>query len=197
MSKNVLLLVVLNAATAQAAPIYKCVDAQGATSFQSVPCPGKATQTEVVLGREAMPPAPEPKAEAESERPNPPDAGTSSRLERLQGPQPTPPPPAQAAAPPAAEKVSYQCTAQDGSVFYTHQPCPSRIRSGTSTTVSDVGGAHRVSTDGNYLQVTQKTVSRELACREMRKPSASDRQGYAYDQKTATYDKLVGRDPCG
>lgn len=178
--------IALNVAVAgHAAPIYKCVDPQGAISFQSQPCPGKATQTEVAVRKDPAE-ADTPEAAAPADAPSPP----AEPMDVSRRPAPSP---ATARAPEQKEAaVSYECTVSNGWVFYRHQHCPAEAPAPTEPADAQGNNSHVP----RMLPVKERVVAREDACQKIHAPSAGERAGNKMDQQTQNYEKLVNRDPC-
>jgi hypothetical protein len=83
-----------------------------------------------------------------------------------------------AEAAPDPDTVSYRCTNGDA-VFYTHTPCDKKTIRGMSVPVTK-----------------EERISRQDACHELNRASASSRYGHDYDDRVSPYDKNAGRDPC-
>jgi len=80
-----------------------------------------------------------------------------------------------------AEPQSYLC--ESGSQrWYQHEPC--------SATVAGTGKSR------SKQRVHQSRVSRDLACREVRRPAALLRRGSERDERAGPYARATGRDPC-
>ncbi|HJU38318.1 MAG TPA: DUF4124 domain-containing protein, partial [Tahibacter sp.] len=83
---------------------YKCVDANGVTTFQAAPCAAGSQQSEVKL-REPPPEAQSPGGEEVPQT----DPATGLPIEK-------------------PVVVSYECTTAQGWTFYKHRPCPPGVR---------------------------------------------------------------------
>jgi hypothetical protein len=164
------------AVCAHAGSVYRCADAHGAVAFQDRPCENAADQSLVELA-----PAPKytPPPKPASERESPARAASHS-------PRANPAPRREA----STGAASYECRTADGQVFYRHGACP---RSVPAVGAASGGRA----TAGNSVAVTSTRVPREQACYELRRAGAAGRGGHRHDQDVSTYDKNLGRDPCG
>jgi hypothetical protein len=93
----------------------------------------------------------------------------------------------------SAGPVSHRCTSAGGAVFYRHGACPASIaaaRASTGTRRKGRGGG------GDEEAVSDETVPREVACRELERAGAITRKGREHDVRTDTYERNLGRDPC-
>lgn len=156
------------AAASGSKPIYKCVDAKGAMTFQAAPCTAGAQQSEVKL-RE---PPKEPEAADDEEREFDPETGQPIEV---------------------AVAVSYECTTAQGWTFYKHKPCPPGIRvakPGAAVDKSD----QLAQTQGEWVRVTSAPVTRMEACRRIAEGTA--RKGHVFDDVVTDRDRGTGNDPC-
>lgn len=183
----------LLAAGAHAAPIYKCVDAQGAVAFQDTPCDARGRQVEVAAAEQPLIDAAAPRATPQAAKPSP---------QRTHAGRPRPTATrANASAKPPAVADAWECHAANGEVFYRHTACPSTIagdgvvreryvehRNGTRAR-TDRGAWGRVPVHG-------AKVTRAAACQRMHSAAAAGRDGHQRDAQVSTYDRLMGRDPC-
>lgn len=160
--------------TAAAAPppsktMFKCVDANGVTTFQALPCVSGAKQSEVKLReppKEAEPPVDEaPQIDPETGEP----VG-------------------------AKPLVSYECTTAQGWTFYKHRPCPPGVRvAAPGADPADKSDA-LAATRGEWVRVSGAPVPRLEACRRIAEGPA--RKGHVFDDVATERDRAAGNDPC-
>jgi len=79
-------------------------------------------------------------------------------------------------------RMSYECRASDGEVFYRHGGCPHSIPSTTQP--------------GHRANVSSRRVTRRRACAQIRRAGAVGRRGHEHDQVVSTYERDLGHDPC-
>ncbi|HEU0277399.1 MAG TPA: DUF4124 domain-containing protein [Rhodanobacteraceae bacterium] len=172
---------------AQAASIHRCVDARGNVAYQDVPCAAGTQGSELAL------------------TPQPAIGGTGEAASRTAGASHRSTPPAQRARatrmPRAKPAVSWECRTADGELFYRHTRCPASVpgdgvvrnafteRTTRKPRRSARGAWERVPVQGRKLP-------RAVACERIRAPAAAVRDGHLRDEHVATYDHLMGRDPC-
>jgi len=162
-------------ASASAAPVYKCRDAQDHIAYQDRACAATQQQSEIELMQ-----APPPLASV------PPEHGRAST-----GPAERP---RKTRAPHRGDTreravVSWECRGADGSVFYRHTSCPKSIAGAHAPAGSRKGGAKPVA-------VSATPLPRAEACRRMARAGSIGRGGHEHDETVSTYDKNAGRDPC-
>lgn len=172
---------------AQAATVYKCVNAQGAVTFRDTPCIAGATQTKLA-------PTGQPLIDPGAPRTAPASHRTASHARGRSVSHTT----RRRAAKP---ETSWECHAADGEVFYRHARCPGSIpgdgtvRRTHSTTAS--GRRTRGRRDAwSNISVHGTRVPRRVACRRIHSAGAAVRDGHLRDDRVSTYDHLMGRDPC-
>src|SRR6185312_4643970 len=176
-------------ASAHAAPVYKCMDAQGHLAYRDMPCAARAQQRKIDLQPQPLIGAPNEHlaqaAPAAREHKAARTRKLSGRVKR------------------AKAETSWECRAADGEVFYRHTRCPGsvpgdgtvrsgyaeKMQSSRSRTRSRQGAWGRVPVHGTK-------ISRAEACRRIQSAGAAGRDGHARDETISTYDHLMGRDPC-
>lgn len=186
----------LAAASAHAAPIYKCIDARGAIAFQDTPCATHVRQAEIsAVGQPLIDAAALPSAAAPS------PARSPGKRSNTRGPR------AAAAIKPKAHSRksgaprSWECHAADGEVFYRHDRCPGSVpgdgvvRTGYAEQRSRTHPRARQDA-WQAVPVRGTPIPRDEACRRIRSASAAGRDGHRRDAEVSTYDRLMGRDPC-
>ena len=190
------ILLLLVAHGGHAADIFKCVDAQGAVAFQSVPCAGRAKQTTLDIREQPLidPTAPAYAANAavqsgraRSRKDTQVRSRATSRRSRQD-----------------KQQVSYECRASDGEVFYRHSRCPASVpgdgiaRFGVDqpTTGSRRGRGRSRGGAWGKVPVTAVKISRDEACHAINATAASGRDGHARDEQVSVYEHDLGRDPC-
>jgi hypothetical protein len=187
----VLLLTV--AARAHAASIYRCLDAQGRLAFQDTPCAGHARQNKVDV--HPLPTIGDP-AEV---------AASRARLHAMRDRRAThhtSHPHAARHRARAKTKMSWECRAADGEVFYRHTRCPSSIpgdgvvRTSFAEDMSSTRTRRRHNA-WSRVRVHGVRIARAEACRRIHSAGAAVRDGHQRDATVSTYDHLMGRDPCG
>lgn len=164
----------LFAATAAAEDVYKCVGSDGRLSYQARPCAQGQVQSTVSIRKAPPAPAPLPQAKGTASQEQ-----IQSSLDFMKRSAPPAAPPAAQA--PAVPK-SYKCTADNGAVFYQHNECPSLITIGQSDKLRYV------------TKVKGVEITREEACSQIYKVTASAREGSEHDDRVSTYDKNLHGD---
>jgi hypothetical protein len=166
-----LLAMMLIAAGAHAASIYKCSGGD-VVEYQSKPCADASHATVIdIAPAPAFAPSPHyaissPRTETRS----PPKHGTHAEREQA--------------------KDAFECRGSDGTVFYRLGHCPRSVGGdGKDRHGSKSGGAKSVSVSGH-------AVSRDEACAQMRRAGAIGRKGHEFDETISTYDRNIGNDPC-
>jgi hypothetical protein len=164
------------AAGVRAEVAYKCIDAQGAISYQDTACIGQR-QSEIAITpslRAAPVPTPHYAVErAATRRPE-----RSVRVPREH----------------AARESAFECRVSDGRIFYRLAGCPHSLAGEVSST-----SAHRKGgTHGNSgpASVAARRIPREDACREIHRAGAIGRDGHEFDEHVSTYERNLGHDPC-
>jgi hypothetical protein len=168
----VVLPLAVGAVCAQAASVYRCVDARGAVAFQDRPCANAADQSLVELSPAPKPTAPSAPARGREPPARDLEANPASRYKASAG------------------ALSYECRTADGRVFYRHDACP------RSVPAEGAAPSGRRAAEKS-VAVTSTRIPREQACYELRRAGAAGRDGHRHDQDVSTYDKNLGRDPCG
>ena len=186
----VVLLIV--AASAHAASIYRCLDAQGHLGFQDTPCAAHTRQSKIDL--HPLPTIGDP-AEV---------AASRARLQAMRNRRTarrTSHPHAVRHRTHAKAKMSWECRAADGEVFYRHARCPSSIpgdgvvRTRYAESMSSTRARSRHNA-WSRVRVHGVRISRAEACRRIHSAGAAVRDGHRRDATVSTYDHLMGRDPC-
>lgn len=159
--------------SAQAAPVYKCLGADGNVAYQDRPCAATQRQASVELAP-APPPAPSPDygvaVPAGAAR------GVSRGVSRAA----------------RAEPQSYECRAANGEVFYRHSACPKSI-AGTRLE----SAANRRQRGGpESIPVSAVPLSRGEACKRLASAGSIGRRGRERDERVSTYERNQGRDAC-
>ncbi|HZP64701.1 MAG TPA: hypothetical protein VFB32_00205 [Rudaea sp.] len=161
----------------RAAVVYKCTGDAGDIAYQSTACIG-GDQQEVALAPATSGASPPSYA---IERPAPRVVQRAARPVQRRTRRPA--------------DMSYECRVADGEVFYRHTPCPRSIR---AENISGVTRTRKPSVHaGQSLAVTSRAIPREEACAEIRRAGAIGRAGHERDETVSTYDRNLGRDPCG
>lgn len=172
-------------ASAAHAAIYQCIDAHGRTAYRDTPCDPHARQTKLdVAGQPLI------DANAPPQAPAPRVAGPRTSARR-------------SASTRRATKptTSWECRAADGEVFYRHTRCPGSVpgdgtvRGRYAETQSSERTRNRHDA-WSRVRVHGVKIPRSEACLRIHAPSAAGRDGHARDANVATYDHLMGRDPC-
>lgn len=183
------------AAGAQAASVYKCMDAQGHLAYRDTPCAAHVRQSK--LNVQPLPTIGDP-AEVAARRARP--HGTSSR-QVSRGARSHQHATHASRRANTQQTTSWECRAADGEVFYRHARCPGSI-AGDGTVRS--GYAEKMSsrrTRGRQnawsrVRVQGRKIPRSEACRRIHAAGAAGRDGHLRDDAVSTYDHLMGRDPC-
>ncbi|MBS0558189.1 MAG: DUF4124 domain-containing protein [Proteobacteria bacterium] len=158
----------------RAGSVYKCVDANGAVTFQDQICTTVQAQSEVEIApAPAFAPPPKYAVEGHPRREN----------SRSQHPAPRS----------SARGMGYECRASDGRVFYRLGACPRSLAAEGDSTIRGKG---RGRSGGSSVGVSGHAIPREEACMQMRRAGSIGRGGHEYDEQVSTYDKNLGRDPC-
>ncbi len=159
----------------RAAPILKCVDADGHIAFQATPCAAGQRQSEV-----AIDPAPAPGVAPVYAVPKAPARTNRAPRRSVSRAKPA---------------MSFECRASDGQVFYRHTSCPGSVAS------DGRGSSRRGRTWTRRGATTRVTVSatripRAEACRRIHAGGSSVRRGHEHDEDVSAYEHNLGRDPC-
>ncbi|HEX5960063.1 MAG TPA: DUF4124 domain-containing protein [Rhodanobacteraceae bacterium] len=193
MAAACLLAVCAVAGTLHAAPIFECSDGPGHIAFQDTPCAVRANQRK--LDVQPLPTVGDPaevarhvRAQTARDRhaPRPSRHARRPRATRRHARTPA--------------KMSWECHAADGEVFYRHARCPSSVpgdgvvRSRYAERMPSGRGHHNA---WSRVRVHGTKITRSEACRRIHSASASGRDGHLRDATVSTYDHLMGRDPCG
>ena len=160
----------------RAAPVYKCVGAEGEIAYQQIPCADPASERIVEL---APPPAYAKSPEYAIEHP----AAAESRAQR----------PRRGAA---IEPTSFECRSGDGQVFYRHSTCPHSITAVAGTTAPAHGTRGGNRAGAGSTTVSARRIPRDEACQAIHAAGSIGRAGHQYDDAVSTYDHNLGRDPC-
>jgi len=163
-------------ASASAASVYKCRDAQGHIAYQDRACAATQQQSRIEL----MPAPPPPLVSAQTE----PRLGAADGAQHER----------KARAPRRGdarerEVMSWECRGADGAVFYRHASCPKSIAGTHAPAGSRKGGAKPVA-------VSATPLPRAEACQRLARAGSIGRGGHEHDETVSTYDKNAGRDPC-
>lgn len=178
--------------SAHAASIYQCVDARGHLAFQDIPCTAHAQQRKLdVLPLPAIGSAAEVAA-AERRR----DAAHGRHSVRHMRKKHA------SSRSRVKPRMSWECHAADGEVFYRHTRCPSSIAGDGVVRAAYAEKQSRENTRRRHgawsrVRVHGVKVSRAEACRRIHSAGAAVRDGHLRDADVSTYDHLMGRDPCG
>lgn len=167
-----LLLLLGLAGGVRAAPVYKCIDAQGAVAYQQLPCSAGVDERTVEI---APAPAYAKSPEYAIDRPEP---APKMRVTRTTRREP--------------QAMSYECRTADGQVFYRHASCPHSVASSSGSALS--GRSGRGSSGSTSVSSTR--VPRDEACSRIHGAGAIGRSGHQHDEDVSTYDRNLGRDPC-
>lgn len=180
------------AACAHAAPIYRCLDAHGNVAFQDTPCAAHARESKLdvhplpTIGDPAEVAASRARLHAARDRRTTRHAGHPHAVRHRAR---------------AKIKMSWECRATDGEVFYRHARCPSSIPGdGIVRThyTENMSGTRARSRHNAWsrVRVHGVKISRAQACRRIHSAGAAVRDGHQRDATVSTYDHLMGRDPC-
>ncbi len=164
-----------------AEPIYKCRDDQGNIAFQGQHCSALQREESVVL-RSVIPQPEKTQRSAPALQPAEPQPMQRARRARS------------SATGAAAVPISYECRTDNGEVFYRHTSCPAAL---TTNTDSHRNSRRQTRLGAKTHAVSARKIPRAEACKNIHAASASDRVGYAYDEQISTYDRNLGKDPCG
>lgn len=182
------LLLWLIAMGAQAASVYKCVDAQGHLAYRDTPCATRAQQREIEV-------QPQPLIGAPGEHAT--RVAAATRPGKIKRSRKTPRPAAR-----AKPATSWECRGADGEVFYRHTRCPGSVAGDGTVRGADAAATKRSRTRGRQgawgrVAVHATKITRTEACQRIHAAGAAGRDGHARDETVSTYDHLMGRDPCG
>lgn len=178
-------LLLIVAASAHAATVYRCRDASGHTSFQGTPCTNPAQQTrQDVAGQPLIDPAAPRTTAADTLPPR----ATARRMPRAVRKHDKP-------------ATSWECRAADGEVFYRHTRCPSSVPGDGVVRDNYESEAPRLSSRRRHtawspIRVHGVKVTRADACANINGVAASGRDGHERDANVSVYAHLMGRDPC-
>lgn len=173
-----------------AAPVFKCVDAQGHVAYRDIQCPARAQQTRIELQAQPTIGDADEAAAARARASVSHHTRTATHSRRH--------PVRRKRAKPA---MSWECHAGDGEVFYRHKRCPGSVP-GDGTVRVDYASTkprnqpRRHRNAWSRVRVHGTKVSRAEACRRIRGVGASSRDGHLRDATVSTYDHLMGRDLC-
>lgn len=187
-------LLLLVAAGAHAASVYRCVDVHNHLAYQDTPCGAHARQSKIdvqpltTIGDPAEV-ALHRRMRAARDRTAKRDAHRAHAAHGLRS---------RRRAKPA---MSWQCRAADGEVFYRHARCPSSIRGDgvvRSRYAEEMSAEHSRSRHNAWsrVHVHGVRIPRAEACRRIHSAGAAGRDGHLRDARVSTYDHLMGRDPC-
>jgi hypothetical protein len=153
--------------------IYRCVDGDGAVSYQQTPCPPAAVARDTIAI-------------------NPDDVRLAAQPPRI-APAPTPDPmPQPPPAPPPAAPESFRCVTADGTAFYRHDGCPAQL----SVRRPYIWAGETPITFPVFVPVYPQAVPRQVACSAIYSRGASRRAGAEHDERYSVYQRATGRDPC-
>jgi hypothetical protein len=178
------------ASALHAAPTFKCVDTQGRVAYRDTPCPAHARQTRIEL--HAQPTIGDADevvaARARVSVPRHPRTATHSRRHFMRRRR-------------AKSRMSWECRAADGEVFYRHTRCPSSIPGDGIARTAYTEKQSRERTRSRHdawgrVRVHGEKIPRAEACRRIHSAGAAGRDGHLRDADVSTYDHLMGRDPC-
>jgi hypothetical protein len=164
-------------ASASAASVYKCRDAQGRVAYQDRACAATQQQSEIEL-MPAPPPRPLAPAQTEHRHASAGDAERSHKARAMRRGNAR-----------EREVTSWECRGADGTLFYRHASCPKSIAGARSSAGPRKGGAKPVA-------VSATPLPRAEACRRLARAGSIGRSGHEHDETVSTYDKNAGRDPC-
>lgn len=172
-------LVLLGAAAGvRAAPVYKCVDAEGGVAYQQVACSEWQMQQTMDIAP-APRQAPSPQYAVERRREESVTHGVRAPRERV------------------TKESAFECRASDGRLFYRLAGCPHSIPGDPATASA---GAHRgkgaTHAGGGSAAVAARRIPREQACHEIHRAGAIGRDGHELDEYVSTYERNLGHDPC-
>jgi hypothetical protein len=159
----------------RAAPVLKCVDADGHIAFQATPCAAGQRQSEV-----AIDPAPAPGVAPVYAVPKAPARTNRAPRRSVSRAKPA---------------MSFECRASDGQVFYRHTSCPGSV-------ASDGRGSSRRGRTWSRSGATTRAagsstrIPRAEACRRIHAGGSSVRRGHEHDEDVSAYEHNLGRDPC-
>jgi hypothetical protein len=162
------------AAGVRAAPVYKCVDADGGVAYQQVSCSEWQAQRTMEI-------APAPR-----HAPSPQYAVERRRDEPVARSAPAP-------REPVMRETAYECRTSDGRMFYRLGACPHSIAGGDSAAKARSKNGSRSS---GAVQVVARRMPRDEACREIHRAGAIGRDGHEFDEHVSTYERNLGHDPC-
>lgn len=98
--------------------------------------------------------------------------------------------------------MSWECRAADGEVFYRHTRCPGSVPGdGVVRTryaeALDASHTRRHRNAWSRVPVHGVKIPRSEACQRIHSAGAAVRDGHRRDAHVSTYDRLMGRGPCG
>ena len=171
-------LVLLGAAAGlRAAPVYRCVDAEGGVAYQQVGCGEQQTQRTLDF---APTPRRAPSPQYAVERRRDEAVARSARAPRERAPR----------------EMAFECRASDGRVFYRLGACPRSIAGTASDSMARARGRSGGRNRGGTAQVAARRIPRDEACHEIHRAGAIGRDGHEFDEHVSTYERNLGHDPC-
>jgi len=162
----------------RAESVYKCIDAQGAVTYQAIACDAQKSQSVIAI---PAPPRYAPSPHYVVARQVEPAAPHAANHER------------------APRETAFECHASDGRTFYRLGACPHSLAG--ETPASAAGKGHRgkagaARNGGGAVTVVSRRISREEACHEIHRAGAIGRAGHEFDEHISTYERNLGHDPC-
>jgi hypothetical protein len=175
------------AAGAHAATVYRCTDHAGHVAYQDNPCAALTRQHAIDLSPQPLIGDMPARAHDATAQPHH-RASTRSRPHRARIRHTKP-------------ATAWECRAANGEVFYRFTRCPGSVP-GDGVVRNDYAqpdSNQRVLSRHNAwsrVRVHGVKVTRTEACHRIHSVVESSRDGYLRDAKVSTYDHLMGRDPC-
>lgn len=174
---------------AHAATVYQCVARNGGITFRDTPCAAGTQQTKLEPAGQPLIGAPGEAAARARHTATPQRQAKSRSLSTRRR---------RAVVKP---KMSWECHAADGEVFYRHMRCPGSVPGDGTVRSRHAGKTSSQRTRGRHnawgkVSVHGVKIPRSEACRRIHSAGAAVRDGHQRDDRVSTYDHLMDRDPC-
>jgi hypothetical protein len=161
------------AAGVRAESAYRCDAADGAVTYQAIPCGPDNNERRIAFdARPSVVVAPDYAVAAPRKLASYEHASNATNTHD-------------------ADEHSYECRASDGEVFYRHSGCPHSLPAPPGM----AKGKHGADTK-THITVSARPIPRGEACAAIHRAGAIGRNGHTLDDVVSTYDRNLGRDPC-
>lgn len=180
-------MLLMMAAGAHAATVYRCTDHAGRVAYQDNPCAALTRQHAINLSPQPLIGNTPMRIHDTTAQPRH-RAPTRSRPRRVRARRTKP-------------ATAWECRAANGEVFYRFKRCPGSVPGDgvvrNDDAQSDSGSRARSRHNAwSRVRVHGVKVTKAEACQRIHSVVASSRDGYLRDASVSTYDHLMGRDPC-